>query len=306
MTDHGAAATSERARAHALVVVMVIIVSTSFPIGKAITFALDPALMMCVRFAIAATLFAPFVMLRVGLSLPRPGAIARYLALGLLLAGFFWCMFEALRYTSALNTGALFTTTPGFSALFGAVIVGERLGWHRLGALGLGMLGALWIIFRGDPERLADLAINFGDIIFLVGCVGFGLYGPMIKKLHRGEPVMVMTFWTLVAATLWLVAASNVKLWRSDWSAVDASAIGGIVYLAIFPTIITFFLAQYATLRLGPTRVQAYSYLIPAFVLLIDLAIGKGLPTLMTLPGVGIVLLASIVVQRGAIQEFRT
>ena len=61
--------------------------------------------------------------------------------------------------------------------------------------------------------------------------------------------------------------------------------LGGIVYLAVLPTLVTFFLTQYTTLRLGPTRVQAYGYALPAIVLLLDLALGKPAPPLMTVPG---------------------
>jgi drug/metabolite transporter (DMT)-like permease len=281
-----------KTHAHMLALLMTVIVSTSFPLGKLITYGLDPAVLMCIRFALAAALFAPIVAWREGLSWPAPRALVRYLALGALLAFFFWSMFEALRYTSALNTSALFTTVPGLAALFGAMMVGERLGRYRLGALGLGMIGTVWVIFRGDPDRLIALEVTIGDGIFLAGCLAFGAYGPLIKKLHRGEPVMVMTFWTLAAAAFWLVLASNVMLWRTEWLEVEMVVWGGIVYLAIFPTIITFFITQYATLRLGATRVMAYSYLIPAVVLLIDLAVGKGLPPAMTFPGL-------------AIQEFR-
>ncbi len=296
---------SGQAQARLLALLTTVIVSTSFPLGKLITHGLDPAVMMCLRFALAAALFAPIVAWREGLSWPSGRAMLRYLTLGALLAFFFWCMFEALRYTSALNTSTLFTIIPGLSALFGAVLIGERLGWHRLAALGLGMVGAVWIIFRGDPERLLSLQVTIGDGIFLAGCFGFGLYGPMIKRLHRGEPVSVMTLWTMVSATIWLVLASNVTLWRTDWSLVEGYVLGGIVYLAIFPTIVSFFLTQVTTLRLGPTRVQAYSYLIPAVVIVIEILMGKGAPPLMTLPGIAIVLGASVVIQRGAIREFR-
>ena len=298
-------AAGRNAHAHALALVMTVIVSTSFPLGKAITHGLDPAVMMCIRFALASALFAPIVAWREGLHAPSGGAILRYLALGAPLAFFFWSMFEALRHTSALNTGALFTTVPGFSALFGALLVGERLGRHRLAALGLGMVGAAWIVFRGEPERLLALEVTIGDGIFLAGCAAFGVYGPLIKRLHRDEPVMVLTFWTLVSATLWLTAASNAALWRTDWSGVTLLTMGGVAYLAVFPTIITFFITQYTTLRLGPTRVVAYSYGIPAVVLLIDLAAGTAAPPATTVPGFAIVLLASVVVQRGAIREFR-
>ena len=157
----------------------------------------------------------------------------------------------------------------------------------------------------GRPVRLIALEVTIGDGIFLAGCFGFGIYGPLIKRLHRGEPVLVQTFWTLVAAALWLVAASNVKLWHTDWSGVEAVVWGGIVYLAILATIVTFFITQYTTLRIGATRVQAYGYSLPAIVLLLDLALGKPAPPLMTVPGLAIVLAASLVVQRGAIREFR-
>ena len=292
-------------QAHALAFLMTVIISTSFPLGEHITHGLDPAVLMCIRFILAALLMAPIVAWREGLALPTARSCLRYLALGAPLAFFFWCMFEALRYTSALNTSAIFTIVPGLSALFGALLVGERLGLHRLAALFLGMIGAVWIIFRGDPDRLIALDVTIGDGIFLAGCVGFGIYGPLIKRLHRDEPVLVQTFWTLVAASLWLVPASNVKLWRTDWLSVEPLVWGGIVYLAIFSTIVTFFLTQYTTLRIGPTRVQAYSYALPAIVLLLDLALGKSAPPLMTIPGLAIVLVASLVVQRGAIREFR-
>ena len=176
-----------QAHAHALAILMTVIISTSFPLGEHITHGLDPAVLMCIRFALAVLLMAPIVAWREGLRLPPARSFLRYFTLGALLAFFFWCMFEALRYTSALNEGAIFAIVPGLSALFGAVLVGERLGAHRLMALFLGMIGALWIIFRGDPARLIDLEVNIGDGIFLAGCFSFSIYGPLIKRLRRDE-----------------------------------------------------------------------------------------------------------------------
>ena len=66
---------------------------------------------------------------------------------------------------------------------------------------------------------------------------------------------------------------------------------------------LTFFMIQSTSLEIGSTRVQSYSYLIPAFVLVFDWASGRGLPTAMTLPGIVIVLLATLVIQRGVAVE---
>ena len=301
----GEPARTGQAHAHALALLIIVVISTSFPLGEHITHGLDPAVMMCLRFVLAALAMAPIVAWREGLTLPSARSFVRYCALGAPLALFFWCMFEALRTTSGLNTSAIFTVVPGLSALFGAVLVGERLGLHRLAALFLGMIGALWIIFRGDPARLFNLEVNIGDGIFLAGCLGYATYGSLIKRLHRGEPILIQTFWTMVAAALWLLAASNVKLWRTDWSGVEAVVLGGIVYLALLPTLVTFFLTQYTTLRLGPTRVQAYGYALAGHRAPPRPRLGKPAPPLLTVPGLAIVLLASLVVQRGAIREFR-
>ncbi|MEE8172694.1 MAG: DMT family transporter [Alphaproteobacteria bacterium] len=287
---------------HAVTLLANLMVSTSFPVGKEIAHALEPGVLMLLRFALAALLMGVYVYFRHGLAWPGWGAIWRYAVIALTVVIFFWCMFEALRYTSALNTSALFTTVPVLSAIFAFFIAGERLGRYRFAALALGLVGALWIIFRGDPERLVALDVNKGDWIFLAGCAAFGFYGVFIKRFHKGEPTAVVTFWILLFSAIFYLAVAGKDLAASPWAETALAVYGWIVYLAVVSTVISFFMFQFATPRIGPTRVLAYSYFIPAFVLLVDWAIGRGLPALMTLPGIAIVLVASLVIQRGVIE----
>jgi len=293
------------ARVHAQMLISRGLVATSFPVGAAITHGLDPAMLTLIRFALAALLFAPFIVLRHRLVLPPPRALARYAAISACLVTFFWCMFQGLRFTSALNAAALFPLVPGLAALFAALIAHERLGVHRLAALGVGLVGALWVVFRGDPERALALAFNRGDLIFFGGCLALALYTPLVRRLHRGEPAAVMTFWILVTGTGWLLLLNNTAIWTTDWAAVDAAVFAGIAYLAVFTTIITFFIQQHATLHIGPTRVTSYSYLNPALVVLVEWAAGQGLPPPMVWPGIAIILAAILVVQSGARQTGR-
>ncbi len=287
---------------HAVTLLANLMVSTSFPVGKEIAHALEPGVLMLLRFAVAALLMGVYVYFRYGLAWPGWGALWRYAAIALTVVIFFWCMFESLRYTSALNTSALFTTVPVLSAIFAFFMAGERLGRYRLAALALGLVGALWIIFRGDPERLVALDVNKGDGIFLAGCFVFGFYGVFVKRFDRGEPTAIMTFWILLFSAIFYLAIAGKDLAASPWAETGLDVYGWIVYLAVVSTVISFFMFQYATPRIGPTRVLAYSYFIPAFVLLVDWAIGRGLPPVMTLPGIAIVLIASFVIQRGVIE----
>ncbi len=286
---------------HALMLLAAALVSTSFTVGAAIAHDLDPQLLTLLRFTLAAFLFAPLAGRRRPLRLPSPARLAGYATIAFCLTGFFWLMFLALRFTTALNTSAIYTTVPGLSGLYGALLLGERLGRSRLIALFLGMTGALWVIFRGDIHRLLALEYNQGDVIFFAGCLLMALYTPLVKKFHRGEPMEVMTFWILATGVAWLLCFSLPQLAAFDPSAVPLRAWLGVAYLAVFTTMITFFLSQWATLHLGPTRVMAYSYLYPGLVIVIDWLCGHGLPPTTVWPGVGIVLVATVVLQRGEV-----
>ena len=274
-----------------------LLIATSFPVVAAIADGLDSLVLTFLRFLLAAVLFLPIVITKHGLAMPGLRDLARYAAISACMVGFFWCMFEALRTTTALNTGALFTFIPGIAAIVAAVLLKDRLDRKKLIALVLGSVGALWVVFRGDPDRLLSLALNPGDPIFFLGCIFFGFYTPLVKFFHKGEAMPVMTFWTLATGALWLFFLSIPRLVEIEWSAVEPGVYLGTAYLAIFTTLITFFLTQYSTVRLGPTRVMAYSYMNPALVLALTWFLGQTPPTLMVLPGVIIVLGATVVLQ---------
>ena len=159
------------------------------------------------------------------------------------------------------------------------------------------MIGAIWVIFRGDWSAFLAMEWNKGDLIFLSGGFSMGLYTPLVRLLHRDEPMAVMTFWVLVTGSLWLLFFNASSILVTVWSNIPLTVWAGVFYLAVFTTIITFFLTQYAIPYLGPTRVMSYSYLYPGLVLLIQLALGQGLPSPAVIPGVVIVLAAMFIIQ---------
>ena len=207
-------------------------------------------------------------------------------------------MFAALRHTSALNTGTIFTFTPAIAAAVSYFLLRDRLGTAARLALPVGFVGAIWVIFRGDPGALLALELGRGDGIFLGACFAMGCYMPMVKFLHRGEPMARMTFWTLATGAGWLLLLSLGRFGSVDWVLVPMSVYGGIVYLAVFTTLITFFIFQASTAVIGPTRVLSYTYLNPAFVLLIGLGFGDPLPPLATYPGLVLIVGATFILQR--------
>jgi len=280
-----------------LMVISATLASTSFTVSAAIAAELDPVLLTLIRFVLAAAIFGPWVHHKYGLGL-SPSLVARCSLISCCLVIFFCSMFLSLRYTTALNTSVIFALVPSISGLYALILTGEHLSREQLVALVCGMIGVIWVIFKGDPSQFLAMEWNRGDLIFLGGCFAMGLYTPLVKILYRGEPMAVMTFWVLVTGAAWLLIFSVGKLPQVDWRAVPAFAWAGVAYLAVFTTIITFFINQFSVPYLGPTRVMAYSYLLPGMVLILDLLLGHGLPPLPVLPGVVVILAAMFVLQK--------
>ncbi|MBW2658058.1 MAG: DMT family transporter [Deltaproteobacteria bacterium] len=281
---------------HLLMVISAALVSTSFIVGAAITDQLDPAVLTLIRFVIASMVFAPLIYYKYGATFSFD-LFWRCSVISGCLVVFFWCMFLSLRYTTPLNTSVIFTLVPSISWFYAFFLLSEKLTGGKLAALFCGMVGAIWVIFRGDFSAFLAMELNKGDLIFLAGGFAIGLYTPLVKLLHRGEPMAVMTFWVLFSGSCWLFLFSGYKLPGVRWSDIPAGVWIGVCYLAVFTTVFTFFLTQYSIPFLGSTRVMAYSYLYPGMVLLIDLGLGHGLPSLSVLPGILIVLTSMVILQ---------
>ncbi len=289
--------TKATSNAHLMMLLHIILVAGSFPVAHAITDALPPVVMMWLRFLFAAMLFIPLLWWHKQFFLPTSRALLRYALLSIPLVAFFWCMFEALRYTSALNTGAIYTIVPAMTAGMAFLINGERTTYSRAFWLTLGTLGAIWIIFRGSPQAIWQLELNYGDWLFLLGCLFMSINGPMIKYFHRGEPMALVTFWMLLLGSVWLLLAMLGSGAEADWHQLDGEVLLGLLYLTLFTTLVTFLLFNLSILKIGVTRAMAYSLLTPLLVLLLGLLVGGDAFEPVILPGALLLLMAMVMIQ---------
>tara|TARA_B100001094_G_C17765020_1_gene592236 strand:- start:94 stop:648 length:555 start_codon:yes stop_codon:yes gene_type:complete len=157
--------------------------------------------------------------------------------------------------------------------------------------------GALWVIMQGSIDNLLNMSLNKGDAIFLISVLSFGIYTPLINYFYRGEPMLLMTFWTIVTGTFWLLLFANFRVIDVAWDRTPSYVYWGISYLAVFTTIVTFFITQFCSVIIGPTKMTAYTYLTPSLVLLMNWLIGAGGANDHVVVGVALTLVASLVLQ---------
>jgi len=284
-------------RAHGSMLLYAFLISTSFPVGKAITYQIDPVVVTFLRFAIASAVFYVLLASNEKVTLPKLKDFLRYGVISLSMLVFFILMFEALKLTTPVKTGAIFTLLPLTSGLIGFLVMQIRMSAVQVTALIIGSMGATWVLFDGSLSALLAFDVGRGEVLFALGTLSFATYAPMVKLLHRGESVLSMTFWVLVSGTVILGLFGAPLLVATDWSEVRMPAYMGVAYLALFNTAGTFFLAKYASLLLPPAKVMAYTYLTPGFVVMFA-AYTTGPPTLSVLAGIGITMLAMLLLHR--------
>ena len=283
---------------HLAMLLFSVLVAGSFSLGVMAANDITPMALNAVRFWIAAFVIGIVVWLRGGVPREAMAAPWRYLLLAVVFTTYFVLMFEGLKTAPSVSAAAVFTLTPLMAAGFGWVLLRQHLSGRIALALTIGALGAVWVIFRADVQALLRFEIGRGEAIYFVGCVSHALYTPLVRKLNRGESALVFTFGTLVAGAVLLTAVGWSDLAATDWMHLPGIVWITILYTAIFASAATFTLLQFAALRLPSSKVMAYTYLVPTWVIVWSVALGEQLPPLAVLGGIVLTVVALILLLR--------
>lgn len=279
-------------RGHLAMFAFSALVAGSFSLGARAAPHIGAAALTVPRFALAGMLVGLAAFLTTGIRRAHFAAPWRHAVLAVLMGAYFVLMFEGLKTAAPVAAAAVFTLTPLMAAGFGWLVLRQVTTPRMALALALGATGALWVIFRGDPAAVLGLRIGRGEAVYFAGCAAHALYTPMVRRLNRGEPAVVFTFGMMLAGTLLLALYGWPEMRATDWAALPAIVWICLIYVAVAASAMTFVLLQYAALRLPSAKVMAYTYLVPGWVLLWEVALGGALPAPGTLTGMALTLLA--------------
>ncbi len=267
-------------------------VAGSFSLGGLVANEIAPDVMTALRLWLAAAVLGGVVVGTTGLPRAAVTGLWRFGLLGFLYGLYFVLMFEGLKTATPVSAAAVFTVSPLLAAGFGWLLLRQKLTGRMAVALAIGAAGAVWVIFRADLAAILRFQIGRGEQIYFIGCIAHALYSPLVRKLNRGESALVSSFYTCIAGALLLTVWSWRDLLAADWAALPAIVWITLAYLTLFATAASFVLMQYASLRLPAAKVLAYTYLVPSWVILWQLALGGAVPVVWVLGGVGLTVLA--------------
>ena len=277
---------------HFAMLLFSLLVAGSFALGALVANEIAPLALNALRFWIATAMVGAIAY---GTGSVKPGDFKspwRHLVLAGVFSIYFVLMFEGLKTAPSVSAAAVFTLTPILSAIFGYVLLRQVTTSRMALALGIGALGAIWVIFRADLAAIVGFDVGRGEMIYFWGCVSHAIYTPMVRKLNRGETALSFTFGTLLAGAMILSVIGMPDIIATDWAGLRPMVWVTILYTAVFSSAVTFTLLQFASLRLPSAKVMAYTYLTPCWVMVWDVILGGALPSAMIFIGIGLTVLA--------------
>lgn len=287
----------EKLKYHLLVMLATVLVAGSFIASEKLAGVINPFSLTLLRFLGAALILLPFVIFKKSLRTKITSSFPRAFIVSFFYTMFFIGFFESLKTTTSLNTGTLFTLVPLLTAIVSIFILKEKISIRSTGVYLLGILGTVWVIFKGDIEALLLFSLNQGDIVFIVAILFMSLYSVSMKFLYKNDELIVFVFCTLLGGSVWMLLATFILEKPLEWQLLKGDLVLYMSYLIIGATLATVYLYQITTLAIGPTKVNSYIYLNPAIVVILVLIVNNEPISLVIVPGIMLSVLATIVLQ---------
>ena len=235
-------------------------------IGRAVRFDVPPFTLALVRWVGASLVLLPFairpvirdlVVLREGW---RP-----VLILGLLgVAAFNALLYSGLRYTPATNALLLQAATPALVVLLDRAIFKVRAPWLQQLGVAVSIIGVAVIVFKGDLAAALRLELGMGDLIVLTAVLAWSFYTVLLRLRPDVSPIsfIAVTFaiGALAMAPLAVWEAMSGQTIRWNWG-----VIGAFAYVALLPSLVSYFIYNYAAQTIGPARAGQAITLMPLF-----------------------------------------
>lgn len=205
-----------------------------------------------------------------------------------------------LQHTTAINATILVTTVPVFTVL-GSVLTGREPASGLLFAgVALAAGGALYLI---GPDRLSLApAVALGNTLIVIGMMCYAAYFIYSKSVVRRYGPITVSFYVMLFAALWVLPLGFLSALGFSFTQVTPAVWGWVVYIVIFPTIVTYLLNIWALQRVSSNLVAVYIYLQPLFAAAIAplvlageaLTFRAAVAALVIFAGLGLVIMAEL------------
>ena len=242
--------------------------SLNWVIGRAIVGHVSPFALTFIRWSLAVVVMMPFAWSEIRAHWPAVRRHWKVIAwLGAWGTGLYNAFtYVGLQYTTATNGVMLNSAIPISIILLGWVVYRDTI--TRVQALGtlVSLSGVLVILTRGDPRVIAELSLNRGDLIVLVGMFFWAGYTIFLRMKPAELPgLALLACCSVIGVALLLPFFLMEMLFWHGRVEFNAATVGAMLYLAIFPSFVGYVFWNRAVAEVGSNIAGIFVHLMPAF-----------------------------------------
>ena len=149
-----------------------------------------------------------------------------------------WAQFLGTALSSAQMGAMVTSATPAFMAVFGRIVLGERLTRRRTLAVGLATVGVLLIVGVGGWDGSARM----GALVLGLAALTWALMSVLVKRVPEEYSQLVVTTYAILVATAVVTPAAIGQMRGVAGVLAQPALFGGVLYLGVVSTAGAFFL----------------------------------------------------------------
>lgn len=238
----------------------------NFNVARAFNLEIPPMGLSFWRWVVAGLILLPFVWRPMRQQWPAfKQNFPLVLALGILgVSGFNTLVYSGLQTTTATNGVLMQSVNPIFIIILSSLLLGEFASKRQWLGIVISLLGVLAILIQGQLANLWKLDFHAGDLIILLAVLDWGLYTVLLRKLPnelKGLPILGYTIAIGVLGILPLYLYEIMMTSRS--MPVNWISISSVLYVAIFPSVLSYLFWNHGTQRIGANRAGQFAHVVP-------------------------------------------
>jgi drug/metabolite transporter (DMT)-like permease len=195
------------------------------------------------------------------------------LVLGILGVGNFnMFVYVGLGDTTATNALLLQSACPAFIVAIAAATGAGRAAPRQLAGIAISLAGVVAILTRGAPRALAGVSFARGDLWVLAAVLSWAAYTLLLRRRPAGVDPLALLAALVAVGVAWVAPFHALELVRGARMEVDGVTAASVLYVAIFASVLSYWLWNEGVARLGANRAGVFLHLMPAFGSLLAVA----------------------------------
>ena len=182
-------------------------------------------------------------------------------------------LYLSLQFTVVINVVVLNSVEPVLILAAAWLVFRDRVTYRQTFGIALSLFGVLFLISSGDVTNLAELELNQGDLLVLLAYLSWAFYAVLLRLLPAELDSRV-----LIVALLGVGSLFGLPLFLIEHFAFRPTTLGwvsilSIVVLALTNSVAAVFLWNRSVKLMGPGRAGPYMHLIPAYGVVMAIAV---------------------------------